>query len=31
MSMELFLTIASFAVTVFALGYMLGSSQNKQK
>ena len=31
MSIELLLTVASFAVSVFALGYMLGSSHKNQK
>ena len=31
MSIELLLTVASFAVSVFALGYMLGFSHKNQK
>ena len=31
MSIEHFLAVASFAVTVFALGYMMGISQRNQK
>ncbi len=31
MSVELFLAVASFAVAVFALGYMMGSSPKNQK
>lgn len=31
MSIELYLTVTSFAVSVFALGYMLGYSHKNQK
>ncbi len=31
MSLELFLAVASFAVGVFALGYMMGFSHKNQK
>ena len=31
MSLESFLAVASFAVAVFSLGYMLGSSHRNQK
>ena len=31
MSMELFLAVASFAVSVFALGYMMGFAHKNQK
>jgi|GEM_PF-6303767 hypothetical protein len=31
MSIELFLAVASFAVSVFALGYMLGIAHKNQK
>ena len=31
MSIELFLAVASFAVAVFSLGYMMGAARRNQK